>query len=335
VKKVVTNTKYGINFQKFLAKQGRFPMGKSHYRVRNWKEYNKVLVDRGNITVWIEEKSIQKWYAKPSKKGKRGRRQKYSDVAVQTMLVLKQVYGLDLRRCEGFTQSLLKILGVEIKALSYTQLCRRQASVKLPKLPCLSGPIHMVIDSTGLKVFGEGEWKVRRHGWSKHRMWRKWHIGVDEKSKLIVSSELTGNESSDDKVLPIILKHYPGKIYQVSADGAYDSHAVHDEIEQYGALGVIPPQPNPQHKPKRKEDIKKRRDEIVWSIQEIGRAEWKKQSNYHRRSLVENCFSRGKQLLGEKLAARTLENQRTEVMVKCHILNTMTLLGMPSSVAVD
>jgi hypothetical protein len=219
-------------------------MAKKAYRVRNWKDYNNALINRGRITLWIDEKSINAWYEQNSLCKKRGRQKKYSDTAIKTMLLLKQVYRLTLRSCHGFVLSLMDILDLGLEVPSYTQISRRQSSIQLPRLGKSSESIHMVIDASGLKVFGEGEWKVRQHGWERHRTWRKLHIGVDEKSRLIFSSDLTERQCGDDKKLPDLLKQYQGKIYQVSADGAYDSHACFEEITKYGAIPTIPTQPS-------------------------------------------------------------------------------------------
>jgi transposase len=216
----------------------------------------------------------------------------------------------------------------------YTRLCRRQGTVNLPQLPRLSESIHIVVDSSGLKIFGEGEWKVRQHGYDKRRTWRKLHIGIDEKSKLIVSALLTENNCADDKKLSRLLDQYEGKLSQVSADGAYDSHDCFDDIAQRGAIVTIPPQPNPKHKPKTEDQIKRTRDKVVWEIQQKGRKAWKQQSSYHRRSLVENGFYRYKQILGDNLSSRKLGNQKVEALIRCHALNKMTLMGMPISVSI-
>lgn len=309
-------------------------MGKKTYRVRNWKEYNKALINRGSITLWIDEKNIHRWYEKNKRRKERGHPRVYADVAIQTALTLKQVYRLTLRSCQGFLGSLIELLKLEIKAPCYSQLSRRQKTLKLPQLPKIQENIHLVIDSSGLKIFGEGEWKVRQHGWAKRRIWRKIHIGVDEKRGQIVCMELTKNQISDDKVLPKLLKAYEGLIYQVSADGAYDSHECFDEIARHHAIATIPPQPNPRHRRKKREEIKRVRDKVVWQIQKLGRKQWKEKSNYHRRSLVECMFYRYKQLFGDKLSSRELANQQVEALLRCHALNKMTELGMPNSVAI-
>lgn len=306
-------------------------MSKKDYRVRNWKDYNKSLVNRGSITFWIDEKNIRSWYEQQSFTKNRGRPNKYSDSSIIAILLLKQVFHLTLRASQGFAQSLFKLMQVDLDVPSYTQICRRQATAILPKLPRLSESIHMVIDSSGLKIFGEGEWKVRQHGWTKHRMWRKLHIGIDEKTKLIVTALMTENNCGDDKKLSDLLNQYEGTYYQISADGAYDSHDCFDNITKRGAIATIPPQSNSKHKPKTERQIKRARDKVVWEIQEKGRKEWKQQSGYHRRSLVENSFYRYKRLFGDKLASRKLNNQKTEALLRCHALNRITLGGMPIS----
>lgn len=299
-----------------------------HYRVRNWKEYNTALVNRGSITFWVSEDSLGSWYQQTKAAGK-GRPNKYSDIAVETMLVLRQVYRLGLRQCQGFVKSLFEQMGILLDVPHYSRLSIRAKGITLPALPRLSQAIHMVIDSSGLKVFGEGEWKVRQHGYDKRRTWRKLHIGIDESSRLIVSEMLTDNGCGDDKQLPVLLSEYGGKIKQVSADGAYDSHACFDEIASYDAIATIPTQPNPKHKPKLLSELKRVRDKVAWAIQTKGREVWKRESGYHRRSLSENGFYRYKQVFGDKLRARCFENQAVEALLSCHLLNKMTLAGMP------
>ena len=309
-------------------------MAKKAYRVRNWSEYNKSLKQRGSLTVWIHEKSLRHWYATHQKTKQGGRPKIYSDLALLTILTLKHLYHLDLRGCTGFVESLLELMNLSfLKVPSFSQITRRQKHLKLPKLPSRKAPIHLVVDSSGLKVFGEGEWKVRTHGYSKRRTWRKLHLGVDEQSQLIVVGELTGNNCGDDKQLPELLDAYPGKIRQVSADGAYDSHDCFNAVAQRDTKPTIPIQPNPTHKLKQLKDLTRPRDWVAWQTQRQGQSAWKEQSGYHRRSLVETAFYRYKQLFGDKLAARCFENQQTEALLKCHLLNQITSLGMPDSVA--
>ena len=228
-------------------------------------ESAQLFLIKTKVTFWIDEKSIKNWYEK--KPSTRGRPKKYSDIAVITVLIIKQVYRLTLRSSKGFTEYLFKLMNVCLDTPCYTRICRRQSTVEMPPLPTKLESIHIVVDSSGLKIFGEGEWKARQHGWTKHRMWRKLHIGVDEKSQLIVSALLTENNCGDGKKLPELLDGYRGKIKQVSADGAYDFHECFEDIAKRGAIATIPPQPNPRHRPKKKR-IKYVRDEVVLEIQQ-------------------------------------------------------------------
>jgi transposase len=295
-------------------------MSKKDFGARNWRLYNQQLVKRGDITCWIDIKS---WRGPNKCVSKRGRPLSYSNSAIMMMLTLKAYYRLTLRSCQGFVKSLFRLMKFEAEVPDYSTICRRQKSVLLPKLPQSEEPIHLVIDSSGLKIFGEGEWKVRMHGWSKHRMWQKLHLGVDESSKLIVSAILTGNNCGDDKMLKSVLERYKGPIKQVSLDGAYDSHDCYSVVNGRGAKAVIPPQPNPRHKPKTLNNLHRPRDFMIYEIQTKGRAQWKKDHGYHRRSLAENAFYRLKKILGNSLSARTFENQVPEALIRCHMLNKM------------
>jgi len=301
---------------------------KEKARIRNWGKYNKALVSRGSLTLWFEPEALKNWHGE--KTGSRGRPCKYGNAAILCMLMIKGIFKFDLRRTQGFVMSLMDLLGINLEVVSYTQLSRRQSKVKLPDLPVKEEHIHMVMDSTGLKIYGEGEWLVRQHGYSKRRTWRKFHIGVDVKSQEVVCAELTANDCGDDKLLPTLLNSYKGELSQVSADGAYDSHACYEEIVSRGARPTIPPQANSKHKPKQEEQLKKARDFVAWEAQKMGLKEWKKSSGYHKRSLVETAFFRFKQLLGDKLSARNFDKQQVEAKLRCHLLNKMTALGMPT-----
>jgi Transposase DDE domain len=311
---------------------------KKRYRVRNWKDYNKSLVNRGRITFWFDEKSIANWYEnKQSKAKKRGRPRTYADIAIQCVLLIKVVFSLRLRSLQGFVESLVDLLKLPITVPDYTTISRRQKAIQVILERYKKGEsLHVVVDSTGLKVFGEGEWKVRQHGYSKRRTWRKLHLGVDEASGEIVASALSTNDIGDSEVLPDLLQQIRDPIHQVSADGAYDTFGCHDAITERGANAVIPPRENAriaQHG--NSNDPPLSRDEILRSIRDNGLKAWKQDSHYHRRSLAETAMYRFKQLLGRTLDARTFENQCTEAFIKCNAMNRMTSLGMPVSYAVE
>lgn len=307
---------------------------KKSYRTRNWREYNASLVQRGSITFWLDEHALKNWH-KPPQTGKRGRPQEFSDEAIQCILMIRSIYHLPLRAAEGFVASFLAKTNINLKCPDYTTVCVRQKTLKFKppqRLIKSDEPLHVVIDSTGLKVYGEGEWKVRQHDWAKRRTWRKLHIAVNEKTHEILSVTVTTNDFKDSEVLPDLLEQIKENIQQASADGGYDTHEVYEYIEARGAKAVIPP---------RHDAVIKRhgncagpplpRDEVLRSIRKKGRAEWKKQSGYHRRSLSETAMYRFKTIFGDKLHSRTFNNQTAEIFIKCIALNKITSLGMPQT----
>jgi len=307
---------------------------KQQYRIRNWKDYNQALVNRGSLIFWFDEKSIHDWH-KISLSGQRGRPKFYSDVAIECALTLRAVFGLSLRATEGFIGSLIKMMGLPIKAPDYTTLSIRQKELEV-KIPISEKKqdenVHIVVDSTGLKVFGEGEWKVRQHGYSKRRTWRKLHLAVNAATHEIEAVVLTTNDFKDSEVLPDLLEQIDKGIHQVSGDGGYDSHDAYEDIASRGAIPVIPPRKDAviaQHGNSKEPVLA--RDEVIREIREKGRKSWKKESGYHQRSLAETAMYRIKMLFGRELRARNFENQATEAFLKCRGLNKMTQLGMPES----
>jgi len=195
---------------------------KQKNQARNWSNYNRALVKRGSLTLWFDEESVKQWH-KPVR-GCRGRPRVYADVAILCMLTIKMVFRLPLRATQGLVASIIELLRLPIEAANYTTVCRRQKQLKPMLQTKITGePLHVVFDATGLKVFGEGEWKVRLHGYSKRRTWRKLHLGVDEATGEIVAKVLTGNDKKDGELLPNLLGQISRPIYQASGDGAYDS----------------------------------------------------------------------------------------------------------------
>lgn len=252
------------------------------------------------------------------------------------MATLEEVYGLPLRATEGLTRSIIKLLGVELRVPCYTTLCRRRRSleVALPRRK-KTAPVHLVVDSTGVKIYGEGEWKVRQHGWTRRRTWRKLHVGVDEATGEIRAAMVSTNNYGDGQVLPDLLAQVEGELSQVTGDGGYDDRQCYDAISERGARAVIPPQKGAriwQHGNRKAE--RHARDENVRSIRRHGRAKWKRESQYHRRSLAETTMFRLKMSFGERVAARGFDGQAAQMLVRCVALNRMTHLGMPQSYAV-
>lgn len=308
---------------------------KRTYRLRNWKHYNAALVQRGSLTLWVSDDVLTAW-RNTEKTGKRGRPRTYSDTAVLCMATLKEVYHLPLRATQGLLLSMMRLLDLDLPVLDYSQLSRRCATleVTLPRRK-KNEALHMVVDSTGVKIFGEGEWKVRQHGYTKRRTWRKLHIGADETTGEIVAAVVTTNNVADSQVLEDLLEQVEDEIEQVSGDGSYDKRPCYEAIRKRKAKAAIPPRRKAkiwQHGNSKEERLI--RDENLRRIRRVGRRQWKKESGYHRRSLAETQMFRLKTIFGERVSARQFAGQATQVLVRCAALNQMTHLGMPDSYAV-
>ena len=320
-------------------KGGGKKKGKKQYKVRNWKEYNQALVDRGKILFWITEEAMKKWQEE-QKTGKRGKPQTFSNTAIITALTLQQVFHLPLRATEGFLASVLTRIAPDLKAPDHSTLSIRGKTIPLRiRVRAIHNePLHIVTDSTGVKVYGEGEWKVRQHGWSKRRTWRKLHIGVDESTGDILLGEVTGNDTADCEMLkPLLDQLSPEQpIHQVSLDGAYDKRICYEALKERRVVNIAIP---PQHNAKiwRHGNIQAERlvrDENLRRVRKVGRKRWKIESSYHRRSLSETAMFRLKTIFGDRVSARTFENQRAQLLIRCRALNLMTTLGMPNSYVV-
>ncbi len=303
---------------------------KTQYRVKNWREYNASLVQRGSITVWIAADALTAWT--PAQTGKRGGQYRYSDAAIQCALMIKGVYHLPLRATEGFLRSWFELAGFPLPVPDYSTLSRRAATLKVSLPRRAQRGLHLVIDSSGLKVYGEGEWKVRQHGYSQRRTWRKFHISVDERSLEIQEVTLTEAGSDDASQVEDLLEA-SDEVDQVSADGSYDKRKVYQACQKQGVKRIVIPPRRDAHiwqhgncqAPPHPRDVNLRR------IRAIGRKAWKVEVGYHRRSLAETTVYRFKTILGNRLSARLLPQQHTEVRVKCAILNRMAHLGLPES----
>ena len=301
------------------------------YKTRNWADYNFSLKQRGSLSIWFDPQMV--WEADAS--GRRGRQQTYSDAAIQACLTFKVLFGLPLRQTTGFVESLLKLVGLDWVVPDFSKLCRRQRTltVALPYRGS-AGPLHLLIDSTGIKAEGEGEWNARKHGGSKRRLWRKIHIGIDEKTLEIRAIEATSSSIGDAPVLPDLLNQIPPdeEIGSVAADGAYDTRKCHDAIAARNAHAVIPPRKNAKlWKPDT--PGARARNEAVRSSKYLGRALWRQLSGYHRRSRVETKMHCVK-LLGQRLSARDFDRQVAEIQIRAAILNGFTALGIPQTEAV-
>lgn len=301
------------------------------YRTKNWPEYNRALKQRGSLTIWFNPEIT--WKAAPT--GKRGRQPRYTDAAIQACLTIKILFGLPLRQATGFVESLLKLVDLDWEVPDFSTLCRRQKtlSVAIPYQGS-RGPLNLLIDSTGIKAEGEGEWNARKHGGAKRRLWRKIHIGIDEETLEIRAIEVTGSNIGDAPILPDLLGQIgpDQEIGCVTADGAYDTRKCYDAIIARNAHPVIPPRKNA--KPWKPDTPGAReRNEAIRSSKYLGRALWRHLTGYHRRSRVEtkmNCMK----LLGQRLSSRDFDRQVAEVQIRAAILNGFTALGIPRTVTV-
>lgn len=306
-------------------------MGKVAYRVRNWKSYNRALINRGNLTLWVSEDAIAGWYADPEPQG-RGRPFTYSNACIELALTLRTLFRFPLRATQGFLEGLTQLMDLKLRVPCYTQLSRRagELSVELSKMQ-KSGPLDIVMDSTGLKVYGEGEWKMRTHGKQKRRTWRKFHVAVDPDTHEVVAQKLTESNVHDSEVVAELMKDLKnlGKVY---ADGAYPLKPSLDAIAEAGGQAVIPPRSGTCIVRKNPSPGQEQRNRLIRERRAAGgKKAWKKSSGYHRRSLVETHMFRQKVILGDRLHNRCFKNQKTEAALRANILNRMTALGMPQS----
>ncbi|MGH7965406.1 MAG: IS5 family transposase [Candidatus Binatia bacterium] len=307
---------------------------KARYRLRNWGEYNRALVQRGSLTLWLSEDVLTAWQ-NTARTGKRGHPHTYTDTAILTLATVQEVYHLRLRQTQGLMESLKDLWGLEVRVPDYSTLCRRRATLEV-EVPCTRGgeALHLVVDSTGVKVFGEGEWTVRQHGYTRRRTWRKVHLGLDEASGEIVAAVVTTHNYRDSQVLPDLLEQVDEAIEHVSGDGGYDRRNCYAALRARQARATIPPQRNAkiwQHGNTQAERLA--RDQNLRRIRQIGRAAWKRESGYHRRSLAETAMFRLKTIFGDRVTARRFAGQAAQVLVRCATLNRLTSLGMPDSYA--
>ncbi|UIZ94898.1 IS5 family transposase [Acinetobacter johnsonii] len=295
------------------------------YRTTNWSSYNSALINRGNLSIWFDPKT--QWYAQP--KGKHGRNQTYSDTAIQCCLMIKSLFRLSLRMVTGFVQSLIHLCRLDWTAPDYSTICRRQKHIDIAiNYQKSSNGLQLLVDSTGLKFLGEGEWKRKKHQPEYRRQWRKLHIGIDAETLQIRAIQLTTNNVSDSQVLGDLLDQIPQdeQIDSVYTDGAYDTKQCRQVIADRQAHAVIPPRKMRNRKDTKTSSLE--RNELLRTVKRLGRTIWKNWSGYHRRSLIEtkmHCIK----LLGDKLRARNFQSQVNEIHARVAVLNKFTDLGRP------
>lgn len=253
-------------------------------------------------------------------------------MAITTVLMMKRVFNLSLRALQGFVDSIFKLMGLSLLCPDYSLVSRRAKTVKISiKTPTRGEISHLVIDSTGLKVFGEGEWKVRQHGADRRRVWRKLHLAADSATHEIICADLSLSGTTDAQALPGLINQTHRKIREASADGAYDNRYCHDALLRKKIRPLIPPRKGGQYWP----DKYHERNHAVANQYLSGNNDvWKKKTGYHRRSVAETAMFRIKTLLGGHLSLRDYDAQVGEAMAMVKALNRMTLLGMPNSIRI-
>ena len=306
------------------------PKYKTKYHIRNWASYERALVHRGDVTVWLSPAAIAAW--EPDGGGRRGGQRKYSDVAIETVLTLRLIFHLPLRQAEDFLTSLFRLMGLDLPSPDHTTLSRRGQHLDVTlRHPPQEKRLHLFIDSTGLSMFGEGEWAAAKHGGHGRRGWRKLHLGVN-RSGVIVAQALT-DATTDDALTGITLMGaVDGNVASVTADPAYDTIAFYDAATEHGAKVVVPPAKTARLS--RRRPRASARDRTIRTVTNMSRRRWKKKAGYHRQARVENAFFRYKSVLGDRLRGRTRAAQELESVLACNVLNRMTELGRPESFAI-
>jgi len=300
------------------------------YRVTNWKEYNESLVRRGDVTLWLADDVLASWEHANSEV-KVGRPFTYSDAAIECSLTLRELFRLPYRQTEGLGRALVKLLEADVPIPDFTSLAKRAArlGVSLDVAPT-SGPIDVIVDSTGLKVYGAGEWRRQAYQTPKRRTWRKLHLSINASTQEIVAEVLTSRRADDADQVPALLAQVEPPVAKLYGDGAYDAWKLYDALGEIQP--VIPPQRGAvirQHGNCAGPRLP--RDEAIRGIRRLGRRGWKRASDYHRRSLVETSMFRLKRAFGDRLKNKAFENQQTEARLRCKLLNRFTQLGMPLS----
>ena len=297
------------------------PRYKTKYRVANWAAYNRALVRRGDVTLWLSAEAIAAWT--PRRSGRRGGQRRYSDLAIETALTLRLLYHFPLRQAEGFLHALFGMMRLNLAAPDYTTLSRRSQHLRRRLRPVQPGEgLHLVLDSTGLSIVGAGEWAAAKHGGRGRRGWRKLHLGVDQSGAILVHT-LTEATGDDATTALDLFTAAEGPLVRVTADAVYETATAR------GATVVIPPARTANvsgHGPR-----SPARDRTITVVKQLGQRRWKKTSGYHRQSRVENAFFRYKSIIGDGLRARSPAGQGSEAVLGCEILNQMTALGRPVS----
>src|SRR3954469_13698035 len=278
-----------VPFKANAARRHHIP--KQRHRVTNWAEYDAGLRARGSLTVWFTPEAIAAWRAEP--RTSRGGQASYSDLAIATALTVRAVFRLALRQTEGLIGSILQLLGLGLPVPDHSTLSRRAETLVVPRPRAGSAPMHLLVDSTGLKFCGPGEWLIEKHGTKRRRAWRVLHLATDADTGQIVASVLTDKDADDGSQVGPLLDQVDGPVASFTGDGAYDRDDVYAEVavRHPAAAVVVPPRANAVPS-EAAETAPTPRDRHLQCIAERGRLGWQKASGYNWRALVEADIAR-------------------------------------------
>ncbi len=318
----------------FKANQARrHHIPKQRHQVTNWPEYDAALRQRGSLTVWFTDAAIAAWGAE--RRTTPGGQPHYSALAITTALTLRAVFRLALRQTEGLIGSIIRLLGLDLAVPDHSTLSRRAETLPVVRPASSSAPVHLLVDSTGLRLCGPGEWLVEKHGTRTRRSWRKLHLGVDADTGEIVVAALTSNDVDDGSQVGPLLDQVRRPVASFIGDGAYDRDDVYGEVAaRHPDAAVIAPPRSSAVLSETADTAPTKRDEHLQLIAERGRMGWQKASGYNYRALVEADISRYKRVIGGTLRSRTDARQATEVAIGVRALNRMLKLGRPEYVRI-
>jgi hypothetical protein len=310
----------------------RHRIPKARYKVTNWRDYEAGLRKRGSLTIWFSDDAVEAWRAAP--RTTPGGQARYSDLAIETSLILRTVFHQPLRQTEGLVGSLLELMGLDLSVPDHSTLSRRARTLAVaPQVRTASGPVHLLVDSTGVTLSGPGEWLVEKHGTQRRRAWRKLHLAVEATTGTIVASTLTSKKIDDAAELGALLDQVDAPLAAVVADGAYDQDRVYDDVAEHSAEAavVVPPRSTAVLSASAETDPTQR-DRHILVMAEQGRMSWQRTSGYNARAGAEGTMSRYKRIIGDTLRSHSRPAQETETRIAVNVLNRMLDLARPESV---
>jgi len=273
---------FAVPFKYHAEHRHRIP--KARYRVTNWSEYDASLRARGSLTVWFTDEAIRAWRAEP--RTTPGGQPHYSSLAISTALTMRMVFGLALRQTEGLIGSVIGLLRLDLAVPDHSTLSRRAKTLEMPHLRRTgTGPLHLLVDSTGLKLGGAGEWLIEKHGTSRRRSWRKLHIGLDAVSGEIVAVAVTRKDIDDAAMADALLDQVGDPMASFTADGGYDQDQVTQVVGERhpDAAVVVPPRAGAVASASA-DTAPTQRDRHLRMIADRGQMAWQKASGYNQRA---------------------------------------------------